>query len=92
MPSPRPSNGGTAVTKAVTQLTPLQRNVLFGLGAVAFLLPVVDHLAEVVRGVGLDPTILHVISDGVFLFAGVLGMIPAIALRIADKLLVWKRQ
>jgi hypothetical protein len=94
MPSqpPRPSNGGTAVRKAVAGLEPWQRRLLFSVGAVAFLLPILDHLVnEIIRGQTGNMTLLHVINDGTFLFAGVLGMIPPIALRIADKLLSWKR-
>lgn len=94
MPSqPRPSNGGgTAVRKAVAGLEPWQRRLLFSLGAVSFLLPILDHLVnEIVRGQTGNMSVLHAASDGLFLFAGVLGMIPPIAMRIADKLLSWKR-
>ena len=85
--------GNTAVRKAVAGLEPWQQRTLFTLGAVAFLIPVLDHLInDVIRGHSGAPTFWHTVSDGLFLFAGVLGMIPPIALRIADKLLSWKRQ
>lgn len=90
----RPSTGsGTAVHLALKQLVPWQRNVLFLLGAVAFARPLIDHYVNnVIRGIVEEVTFFHVVNDATFLFAGVLGMIPPLAMRIGDKLLSWKKK
>ena len=89
----RPSAGGTAVRTAIKQLAPWQRVTIFVAGAAAFSIPILDHYANnIIRGVGMKSSLLHVIGDGLFLFMGLLGMVPTLALRIADKGLAWKKK
>lgn len=90
----RPSTeGSTAVQTALKQLVPWQRTTLFVLGAIAFGMPLLDHYANgIVRGMEVEVTLWHVINDVTFLFAGVLGMIPPLALRIGDRILSWKKK
>lgn len=80
----------TGLTAALAQLEPWQRNTMFILGAVVFSLPVLDHVLEVIRGTAGDVTLLHLSGDGVFLFAGILAMVPQLAIRVMDHLAVWR--
>ncbi len=76
----------------LSQLSVWQRSVMFVMGAIAFSVPILDHVInEVFRGHAGELTILHIVGDGVFLFAGVLAMVPQLAIRLADRLAVWRK-
>ncbi len=79
------------VTAAIDRLIPWQRNVLFLLGATVFLVPVLGHVInELFRGLESHMSILHLTGDSIFLFAGILGMCPQLAIRVVDHLAVWR--
>ena len=83
----------TSMGEILDKLLPWQRNVMFIMGAVAFAVPILDHVInEVFRGHAGELTILHIGGDAVFLFAGILAMVPQLGIRVVDRLSVWRKK
>ncbi len=91
MPEEQRRASDRSLTAALALLMPWQRAVLFLVGTIAFLVPILDHVInEVIRGDEAPLTLIHIGGDAVFLFAGILGMVPQLAIRVIDHLAVWR--